>query len=300
MKIDVKLALVICVFCAFAVSSLAHRPDHVEGGNFSDSDNLHIEQNLTGAGTKNSLDVGVLQKISLHEDYACCVSALATVWSVPCDGSRVLPVPKLARDVGVGECLLDGEDSVTQVYFKNLYDTSEKSAAQIVEVELEPGARKLSHGQKVALNLTGAHLIPTAEGRLIPAAYLRHGQAAGGGIVKQLTVHEAPSESKFEVAMFYTLSGSLLAGSDFSEAEENNACHDATSCGVLVSSYEHWTDPYTSLDTRLLFHIFGSHVVNSRLYQAYFWLESDTLDKWIHYFWPMKPDDAKIEAIVEV
>mmetsp|Transcript_83015 Transcript_83015/g.146654 ORF Transcript_83015/g.146654 Transcript_83015/m.146654 type:complete len:312 (-) Transcript_83015:110-1045(-) len=215
-----------------------------------------------------------------------CLSALATVWVVPCDKSAQA-VPKPAQEVVVGECILDAQDAVTQVYFKSIYGTS--AVEEIVELELQHDNRNLSPGQRAAVNLTAQHLVPTADGRMVPAGYLKPGMEAGGGVVKKLRVHTSK-----QVATFYTLSGSLLAGS---EAADHSRCHDATACGVEVSSYDHWTDPYTSMDTRILFNLFGGSVVNSKLYQAYFWLESSLLDEWMHKLWPMELESLNLEAL---
>jgi len=215
-----------------------------------------------------------------------CLSALATVWVVPCDKSAQA-VPKPAQEVVVGECILDAQDAVTQVYFKSIYGTS--AVEEIVELELQHDNRNLSPGQRAAVNLTAGHLVPTADGRMVPAGYLKPGMEAGGGVVKKLRVHTSK-----QVATFYTLSGSLLAGS---EAADHSRCHDATACGVEVSSYDHWTDPYTSMDTRILFNLFGGSVVNSKLYQAYFWLESSLLDEWMHKLWPMELESLNLEAL---
>mmetsp|Transcript_83014 Transcript_83014/g.146652 ORF Transcript_83014/g.146652 Transcript_83014/m.146652 type:complete len:297 (-) Transcript_83014:110-1000(-) len=220
-----------------------------------------------------------------------CLSALATVWVVPCDKSAQA-VPKPAQEVVVGECILDAQDAVTQVYFKSIYGTS--AVEEIVELELQHDNRNLSPGQRAAVNLTAQHLVPTADGRMVPAGYLKPGMEAGGGVVKKLRVHTSKPNTQFEVATFYTLSGSLLAGS---EAADHSRCHDATACGVEVSSYDHWTDPYTSMDTRILFNLFGGSVVNSKLYQAYFWLESSLLDEWMHKLWPMELESLNLEAL---
>merc|ERR1719327_290662 len=116
-----------------------------------------------------------------------CVSALAAVWVVPCAGGQSADaVAAVAKDVNVGDCILDGDGTVSQVYFKNL---NRKSADEMLEVELEPSGRNLGPGQRVAVNLTANHLVPNAQGRLVPARYLHPGLAAGDGVVKKLTVH---------------------------------------------------------------------------------------------------------------
>jgi len=112
-----------------------------------------------------------------------------------------------------------------------------------------------------ALALTPGHLVITPGG-LRPAGALEVGAALGDGAVDRVEQTRGP------VALVYTLSGSLLAGE------------------LPVSCYEHWTDPWLSTDTRLLYQYVGPHAVTHAWYRAYFDLESSVTDPWVHWLLP--------------
>lgn len=177
-----------------------------------------------------------------------CVDAEALVKVVPCGGSAV-PVATLARDVQVGDCVLDG-DGATQVYFRQ-----PTSSDKVLRISLASGQ---------SLRLTPLHLVPTPSG-LMPAHALRQGQVIDAGVIEAV----GPDPQEADVQLLYTISGQVLAND------------------VKVSSYEHWTDEWLSMDARFLFRHFGATIVESSLYQTYFALESMLLDPVVHALWPM-------------
>jgi len=109
--------------------------------------------------------------------------------------------------------------------------------------------------------LTPGHLVFTKDG-LRPAGALEVGSA-----LQEAAVHSV-EQTRGAVELVYTLSGSLLAGA------------------IPVSCYEHWTDPWLSTDTRLLYVYGGSRVVTSAWYRAYFDFESSLTDPWVHWLLP--------------
>jgi len=111
------------------------------------------------------------------------------------------------------------------------------------------------------VSLTPGHLVFTDDG-LRPAGALQVGST-----LLEAEVHSV-EQTRGAVELIYTLSGSLLAGA------------------IPVSCYEHWTDPWLSGDTRLLYIFGGSHVVTSDWYRAYFDLESSFTDPWVHWLLP--------------
>eukprot|EP00931_Biecheleriopsis_adriatica_P105395 TRINITY_DN79955_c0_g1_i1.p1 TRINITY_DN79955_c0_g1~~TRINITY_DN79955_c0_g1_i1.p1 ORF type:complete len:304 (+),score=38.89 TRINITY_DN79955_c0_g1_i1:87-998(+) len=205
--------------------------------------------------------------------FSCsCIAAEATAWRVPC---RQNTVPRVqgggsviaARvgDLQVGDCVLDG-DSVTQIFFRNILRKEEMETQQILEVVSDRGS----------VNLTANHLVPSADVGLVPAMYLLPGQAAGGGLIKKLTVHRG----RHEVVMLYTLSGKILLG--------GNGGDELKQDGIIVSTYVHGSEEWTNMDTRLIFQIFGRNAITSMWYQAFFWLKQDILAPTVYYLWPYK------------
>eukprot|EP00930_Biecheleria_cincta_P069048 TRINITY_DN56844_c0_g1_i1.p1 TRINITY_DN56844_c0_g1~~TRINITY_DN56844_c0_g1_i1.p1 ORF type:complete len:319 (+),score=61.60 TRINITY_DN56844_c0_g1_i1:76-1032(+) len=205
-----------------------------------------------------------------------CVSAQATAWLAPCHANSARKsqqsIATRVKDLKVGDCVLDG-DGVTQIFYRNTFRKEEMHAERILEVELD----QLDHA---AVNLTANHLVPTADGDLVPAMYLLPGQAAGGGIVKKLTVHR----DLHEVVMLYTVSGKILLG-EHAQNRETEGTQPVLG-GVVVSSYVHWFEEWASMDTRLIFHAFGEQVVSSSWYQAYFWMKLDMLQPIMYFLWP--------------
>ena len=85
----------------------------------------------------------------------------------------------------------------------------------------------------------------------------------------QVTALERRTDSDAEVSLIYTTSGRFLAD------------------GLVVSSYEHWSDPWLSLDAYLLHAYLGATwLLESPLYRAYFRLESAFTDPVVHWLWP--------------
>lgn len=120
------------------------------------------------------------------------------------------------------------------------------SAARVFyhSVSTEPAdVLELRIGDAGPVALTPQHLVPLEAGALIPA------EAAG-----------ATWAQPRHVAQVYTTTGRVQAN------------------GVVLSCYEHWSDFWTTLDARFLYHAFGASVVASRAYQWYFDAESQLLD----------------------
>jgi hypothetical protein len=112
--------------------------------------------------------------------------------------------------------------------------------------------------------MTENHLVHTADG-LVPARLL----AAGSALLSNNTVTKIwRDESDALVSLVYTKSGRFIAD------------------GVIVSSYEHWTDPWLSLDTYFLHRLQATSLLESRVYKAYFRMESAYLDPFVHWLWP--------------
>ena len=76
------------------------------------------------------------------------------------------------------------------------------------------------------------------------------------------------NESQALVSMIYTKSGRFVAD------------------GAILSSYEHWSDPWLSLDTYILYLLKATHILESRAYRAYFRMESAFMDPLVHWLWP--------------
>ena len=84
-------------------------------------------------------------------------------------------------------------------------------------------------------------------GGVVPAWTLRSGSVLLSGETVTSVQRE---ESEELVSMIYTRSGRFVADT------------------AVVSSYEHWSDPWLSLDTYLLYSLRATHILESRLYKA--------------------------------
>ena len=104
--------------------------------------------------------------------------------------------------------------------------------------------------------VTDHHLVHTASG-VVPARLVRPGTAL---LPNDTVTRVRRDDSDALVSLIYTASGRFVAD------------------GVIVSSYEHWTDPWLSLDTYLLHLLRATSLLESRPYKAYFRMESPEPD----------------------
>ena len=130
-------------------------------------------------------------------------------------------------------------------------------------VPLRPGLVYIEAGEKRTA-VTHDHLVHTADG-VVPARFL----TAGAALAANETVTRIWSdEADASVSLIYTKSGRIVAD------------------GIIVSSYEHWTDPWLSLDAYLLYLLKATHILESQPYKLYFRMESAFLDPIVHWLWP--------------
>ena len=158
----------------------------------------------------------------------------------------------------IGDCLLDSTghgnfelSRATEVFFR---DDSWASGLVYIEV----GHKRTA--------VTDDHLVHTTAG-YVPARLLTVGSA--------LTDNETVTgiwrkESDANVSLIYTKSGRFVAD------------------GIVVSSYGHWTDPWLSFDSYVLYSLRATRVLESRWYKAYFRMESALMDPVVHWLWPMR------------
>ena len=123
-------------------------------------------------------------------------------------------------------------------------------------IHIEFGGKKTS--------VTDHHLVYTTAG-LVPARTLTVGSAL---LTKETVTSVQREESQAMVSLIYTRSGRFVAD------------------GAVVSSYEHWSDPWLSLDTYVLHLLQATHILESRWYKAYFRMESAFTDPLVHWLWP--------------
>jgi hypothetical protein len=106
--------------------------------------------------------------------------------------------------------------------------------------------------------------VHTADG-VLPARLL----TAGSALSSDETVTRIwRDEADASVSLIYTKSGRIIAD------------------GIVVSSYEHWTDPWLSLDAYALYQLQATSILESQAYKAYFRLESAFLDPLVLWLWP--------------
>eukprot|EP00397_Hematodinium_sp_SG-2012_P052003 GEMP01061263.1.p1 GENE.GEMP01061263.1~~GEMP01061263.1.p1 ORF type:complete len:241 (+),score=45.35 GEMP01061263.1:35-757(+) len=117
------------------------------------------------------------------------------------------------------------------------------------------------HAGNATLALTPNHLLISPAGALIPAGALDVARM-GDGSSRRVARTVGTSDS---VTLVYTRSGSLVVN------------------GFCASSWEHFTDYWTSMDTRVL----PAFVTKHDWYKTYFEMESSALDPIMHALWPV-------------
>ena len=153
-----------------------------------------------------------------------------------------------AGELRIGDCLFDGAGA-TEVYY-----TDGGRAPGLVYIEAGEKRTAVTHD----------HLVHTADG-VVPARFL----TAGAALAANETVTRIWSdEADASVSLIYTKSGRIVAD------------------GIIVSSYEHWTDPWLSLDAYFLYLLKATDILESQPYKLYFRTESAFLDPIVHWLWP--------------
>jgi hypothetical protein len=176
-----------------------------------------------------------------------CVHARAAVALVSCEDGAFLG-SKYAHHLRIGDCLFDGVGA-TEIYYR---DDAWSSGL----VYIDAGDKQTA--------VTENHLVHTAGG-VVPARLL----TVGSVLLTNDTVTRIRRDTpEALVSLIYTTSGRFVAD------------------GVVVSSYEHWTDPWLSLDTYILYVLQATSVLESRFYKAYFRMESAFLDPVVLWLWP--------------
>ena len=171
----------------------------------------------------------------------------ASVRVVSCANASLLNYTS-ARNVRLGDCLFDGSGA-TEVYYR---DNSWSSGL----VHIEAGDKQTA--------VTENHLVHTLAG-VVPARLLTIGAALPSN---QTVTDIRRTASDVEVSLIYTKSGRIVSD------------------GIVVSSYEHWTDPWLSLDAYIFYAVQATHILESRAYKAYFRMESAVTDPIVEWLWP--------------